>query len=711
VGIAALQHACPGPLPGSLPGASALPGAVTAADALSQQQFRLQSGRQQSVDLTLNGSEGGTTGTTPEIRRELPVKDYADLRGPSLLKKTLGLQNHRHSSLVGSTSLLTGRLGSSALFLTATDDIPIGPNATLRSVSDSESFILYGDDDTRNYDQEMDDVDAIEGLVAPHGQALVNLYFRIVHPTFPILHKRVFLEKYARTHREFSPPLLAAVYAVALDWWSYSTELSLLPKPNANQLLELAFRTMSNVIHRAKLSTIQAGLLLHQRAGGDSWAATSQLVGLAQDLGLHLDCTSWRIPSWEKGLRKRLAWALYLQDKWGSLVHGRPSHMTKDEWIVQPLRESDFPERAADEDDEEGSTEVVKGRLLFCQMIQLTIILSDILSAFYTVRAAAEIRCKANRGVTWILQRAKPLQLQLRTWYSSLPDCLRLHDVTMRKLSSTGYLHLAYYAAEITLHRRIVGCLASEENADVVGVCRNAARERLLKALDFVTTLRPEHLQSFWHSASTYNFALIGSFIALLWETSLTREEADAFKARLDDYRWRLRLESKNADILSRALALMTSAVGSLVRPRPAPPRLPDQASGSQQEVDEDEQEYEPEHEQEYGQEQEHGHEHGQEPEGEQGQDKEEHAREEVMGLGDDSDMQDPAEEGHTAIRSYEPQHGMVLPTEAAMGEQQLWFDSLGASFSPFEHNSLGAPFHASPADRVNEAMLEYSGS
>jgi hypothetical protein len=40
----------------------------------------------------------------PRIRQDPPVANYADLRGPSLLKKTLGLQNHRHSRLIGSTS-------------------------------------------------------------------------------------------------------------------------------------------------------------------------------------------------------------------------------------------------------------------------------------------------------------------------------------------------------------------------------------------------------------------------------------------------------------------------------------------------------------------------------------------------------------------------------------------------------------------------------
>lgn len=129
--------------------------------------------------------------------------------------------------------------------------------------------------------------DMIESVVAPHGEALIRLYFRIVHPSFPVLHKKVFLEKYRRTHREFSPPLLAAVYMLALNWWSYSAELANLPPPDLSKLERLASKTINDVIHRPKLSTIQAGLLLLQRPGGDSWQLTAQLV-------------SWltRIPLW-----------------------------------------------------------------------------------------------------------------------------------------------------------------------------------------------------------------------------------------------------------------------------------------------------------------------------------------------------------------------------------------------------------------------------
>lgn len=291
---------------------------------------------------------------------------------------------------------------------------------------------------TQNRDNEISDLDEINSVVAPHGQALVHLYFRIVHPSFPILHKKVFLEKYERTHREFSPPLLAAVYILALSWWSYSSELAMLPKPDVPTLEKLALNTVGDVIHRSKLSTIQAGLLLLQRPEGDSWALTTQLVSIGQDLGLHLDCSRWKIPSWGRGVRKWLGWALYMQDKWGSLVHGRPSHITEADWRVGPVTEDVFPESAADEDDEEGSTEVKKGRVLFCEMTKLTEILTTILSSFYSLQAEEDARQNANIGVRWLLERAKPIQLRLKEWYAHLQEALKMESVKMKKVSSTG---------------------------------------------------------------------------------------------------------------------------------------------------------------------------------------------------------------------------------------------------------------------------------
>ncbi|KAK6541220.1 Fungal specific transcription factor [Orbilia ellipsospora] len=500
------------------------------------------------------------------LRRTLPPDDYANLPGPTLLKKTLGLQTHRHSAYLGPTSEYEPVLIDLCPFDPRDEYKPTISSSTggsFRRVADSTTFLMLPDKDTPNKTNELDDLDAIERVVNPHGQALINLYFRIVHPSFPILHKNVFLEKYARTHREFSPPLLAAVYILALNWWSYDRELSAQKKPDVAALEKIAWKTMSEVIHRPKLSSVQAGLLLLQRPEGDSWVLTCQIVAIAQELGLHLDCTGWKIPNWERGLRKRLAWAVFMQDKWAALTRGRPSHITLSNWAVQPVTANDFPESSLDENDEEAGAEVDKGRMLFTEMIELTKLTSEVLDGFFTVENQASIYQEAEqKGIETVLERAKPVQIKLKEWYSRLPECLRMDSSKVRKLSSNGYLHLAYFATEITLHRSIIRALSPSTSLYLVHICRTAAKTRLISAIEFVNRLKPDQLQSFWYFASRVNFALIGTFGSLLWATSQVSIESEFYKARLDEYRWTLKVSSRGATFMDFALKALDASAG-----------------------------------------------------------------------------------------------------------------------------------------------------
>src|SRR5690349_21768558 len=141
------------------------------------------------------------------------------------------LQNNKHSRLIGSTSEYEQRLleiDSSR----GAQDVNLGVAVLRRVDTFDTAFILSPDAGTQNHQDDIPDLDSIETIVAPHGQALIHLYFRIVHPSFPILHKKVYLEKYERTHREFSPPLLAAVYLLALYCWSFSSDIALWPTPD-----------------------------------------------------------------------------------------------------------------------------------------------------------------------------------------------------------------------------------------------------------------------------------------------------------------------------------------------------------------------------------------------------------------------------------------------------------------------------------------------
>lgn len=518
------------------------------------------------------------------IREVPPVHDYSRINN-SLLKKTLSLQFPRSSFYVGPTSymfdsnllnLIIESQNKEGASTSKVEQVNLNDTMCLRKVSDKAQFVLRDDQSPQSYQTMSNDVDTIEKFVAPHGQILIDLYFRIIHPSYPILHKKVFLEKYSRTHREFSAPLLAAVYVLAIQWWDYDPQLNRYPKPNTETILKIGMSNyLFEILKRPKLSAVQAGLLLLQcrhvtltpgdepnkalGAIGDTayneWVLCSQVVAIAEELGLGLNCNNWKLPKWERGLRKRLAWAVYMEDKWLSLKHSRPSHIHPHNWVVAPLFEEDFPEKHGDGDLKEGSSDIDNGKKIFMSLIGLSLILSQVLDEFYCLTAMEEIKV-----VTQVLQKAKPIQLQLRNWYHSLPNELQMNTVQPRKLSSNGYLQLAYFAAELTLHRKILTVIYQQENegnpasSELVQVCRTAARTRLMASIEFVRDLKPEHIHSFWHSSSALNLTLIGIFASLLFISSTTHDESNFYRDLIFNYRWILKISSKGFEQASDAL-------------------------------------------------------------------------------------------------------------------------------------------------------------
>ena len=505
------------------------------------------------------------------------------------MNRTLGLQKDRYSQYIGPTTDFEPSLIDLSNF--DKSDESSSSRGTLRKVSDVDTFLLLPDSNTQGYVSLTEDSDAIENLVAPHGPALIELYFRIIHPSIPILQKNIFFEKYDRSYREISPASLAVIYILAINWWDQSEKLLEKSKPDVRELERYARVTLADAMFRPKLSTVQAGLLLSQRPEGDQWAPTGQLVAIAQELGLHLDCTNWKIPPWERGLRKRLAWGMYMQDKWGALIHGRPSHIFASNWAVQPLTDHDFPDEETESASPEEAAELERGRLLFRNMVTLTQILAEILEIFYTLQAMSSITAAGAQGPHLVLQLAKPIQLKLKNWFTALPSSCRMKSsssssasissLPSSKLSLVGSLHLHYFATDITLHRRIIRSLyfppsssypspptrsqaeppsspplgrkpspSSETSIDpyIVHICRSAAKTRLISAMDFVNRLTTSHLKAFWYFASKTNFALIGTFGSLLWATAPGREEAEWYARRLGEYRWTLGVSCKGTE-------------------------------------------------------------------------------------------------------------------------------------------------------------------
>ncbi|KAL6940870.1 hypothetical protein ACO0QE_004788 [Hanseniaspora vineae] len=520
----------------------------------------------------------------------------------------------RSSFYVGPTSLFDYNL-INHVKLDKIDQIQISPSLTLRKVAPNVQFVLRDDFNEKLYLKQEQEIDLVEKLIHPHGKMLVDIFFKVIHPYYPILHERVFMEKYSRSYRELTAPLLASIYSLALQWWDHHPQLVGFMKPDVTeQLNELALRTFFDVVERPKLSIVQAGLLILmcRSESSNNWVIISEVVALAEELGLGIDCQDWRLPRWERGLRRRLAWAVWSMDKWISASEGRYSHLILGRnWLVKMLSDEDFPEDpnnilsgssisgssspaanfvpyAKNNKTPNGTSNLTEslqtnnvssfmeshtpvqnpgspanfimdiqptpndirgGRLLFQQFVSLSIILGEILDTFYTLGAMS-----ITTKVDYVLKLAKPLQLKLREWYHSLPAQLSMNYLQPRRLNSNASLTLAYFAAEITLHRKIISTLDTSTPADLTHVCRQAAKTRLSAAIDFICDLKVEHTNSFWYSCSSNNMALIGSFAALLYCTSSTTNEKELYRNYLRKYIITLRISAKSFEKTRAAL-------------------------------------------------------------------------------------------------------------------------------------------------------------
>jgi hypothetical protein len=122
-------------------------------------------------------------------RDALQVQDNDAWKLPSMLENNLGLQQHRFSRCNGPSGPSNSFLLNYCQF-NERDEYALPNQESIRRVSSMTSFTLHEYSGTKTRVDELEQLDQIESLVAPHGPRLVSLYFRIVHPCFPILHKK-----------------------------------------------------------------------------------------------------------------------------------------------------------------------------------------------------------------------------------------------------------------------------------------------------------------------------------------------------------------------------------------------------------------------------------------------------------------------------------------------------------------------------------------
>lgn len=175
-------------------------------------------------------------------------------------------------------------------------------------------------------------------------------YFTRIHVYCPIINKTQFLEQYY-FHNPTPPDkyLLFAITCVGtaifsseiLDAQSFDIGPEQLDEIN-NYLKDKAHQILNIVYKRPMISTVQSLMILSMFVSHDTdeedtahWLITGMAIRMAQDLGLHRDCSKWKIPDCEIELRKRLWYAAYLMDRWVAAELGRPVSIIDHEFDVE----------------------------------------------------------------------------------------------------------------------------------------------------------------------------------------------------------------------------------------------------------------------------------------------------------------------------------------------------------------------------------------
>jgi hypothetical protein len=126
---------------------------------------------------------------------------------------------------------------------------------------------------------------------------------------------------------------------------------------------------------------------------------------MSQDIGLHVDPTSWGIPVVDRHRRIRVWWMVYIQDRWAALGLGRPSYLS-----TVPLPTTANISCASYQD----LPSPASGVSQFIGMAKLTTILSDILSTFYSLRASERLKLHTPR---WIYDLMGKFEHRLQSFY------------------------------------------------------------------------------------------------------------------------------------------------------------------------------------------------------------------------------------------------------------------------------------------------------
>ncbi|KAF9325804.1 hypothetical protein BG006_010718 [Podila minutissima] len=283
---------------------------------------------------------------------------------------------------------------------------------------------------------------------------LLSLYFRYMYPFAPMFIRRTFMEQHQKRPDLSQILILNAIFCNAC-WYSDDP----LVKSESTKFFNRAKIILDETYHVSRISTVQALLLMshHQYAVGNysgGWLYTGMASRIAHDIGLHRQDVQVNEPE-EAEIRKRVWWAVYIADRLGGGILGRPLNlrdkeynvqMPSDEWITQ-LGGDDAVEYPYEPE------RIISCRLLWA--VKLFMQMGNVLNTMHCIEAEINGAFLADISRTQLPQ----LHNSLTSWFLSLPNELMYTPYTMSPNSNhppsppTALMHMFYYTTLTMLHR------------------------------------------------------------------------------------------------------------------------------------------------------------------------------------------------------------------------------------------------------------------
>ncbi|KAG0372358.1 Transcriptional activator of fatty acid utilization, partial [Mortierella sp. AD032] len=283
---------------------------------------------------------------------------------------------------------------------------------------------------------------------------LLSLYFRFMYPFAPMFIRKNFMERHQQRADLPHILILNAIFCNAC-WYSDDP----LVRQDSTKFFNRAKIILDETYHVSRISTVQALLLMshHQYAVGNysgGWLYTGMATRIAHDIGLHRQDFQVNEPI-EAEIRKRVWWAVYIADRLGAGILGRPLNLRDKEYNVE-MPSDDWIMVVGGDDAVEYPFEperIVSIRLLWA--VKLFMQMGKVLNTMHCIEAEINGAFLADISKTQLPQ----LHNSLTSWFLSLPNELMYTPYTMSPNSNhppsppTALMHMFYYTTLTMLHR------------------------------------------------------------------------------------------------------------------------------------------------------------------------------------------------------------------------------------------------------------------